>query len=115
MTMYSVIPQTQVKNPGVDMPVGIVGCISFVSVIYSLLALVLVLMVPYDQIDTAASFSTAFTQVGYNWGQVSPAHVGLLQMCLLQPCLCERGLLLGIVRQLQQQWAVLQAPGHWYV
>jgi basic amino acid/polyamine antiporter, APA family len=65
---------TQVKNPGVDMPVGIVGCISFVSILYTSLALVLVLMVPYTEIDTAASFSTAFTQVGYNWGQVRGVH-----------------------------------------
>jgi len=59
----------EVKNPGVDMPIGIVGCISFVTIIYTVMALCLVMMVPYDQIDTAASFATAFTQVGYPWGQ----------------------------------------------
>ena len=53
-----------------DMPVGIVGCISFVTIVYTLLALALVLMVPYTEIDTAASFATAFSQVGYPWGQV---------------------------------------------
>jgi len=59
----------EVKNPGVDMPIGIVGCISFVTIIYTLMALCLVMMVPYYEIDTAASFATAFTQVGYSWGQ----------------------------------------------
>lgn len=77
------------KNPGVDMPIGIVGCISFVSIIYSLLALVLVLMVPYDKIDTAASFSTAFTQVGYPWGQVRACCRCPRQLCLVEiGCCC---------------------------
>ena len=58
------------KNPGVDMPVGIVGCISFVTIIYTLMALCLVMMVPYTDIDISASFATAFKQVGYPWGQV---------------------------------------------
>jgi APA family basic amino acid/polyamine antiporter len=59
-----------VKNPAVDMPVGIVGCISLVTVIYCAMALCLVMMVPYDQIDTSASFAAAFMQVGMPWGRV---------------------------------------------
>ncbi|KAF6256039.1 amino acid permease family protein [Scenedesmus sp. NREL 46B-D3] len=59
----------EVKNPAVDMPVGIVGCITFVGIIYTLMSLCLVMMVPYDQLDPAASFATAFTQVGLPWGQ----------------------------------------------
>ena len=68
--MLSFISGLQVKNPGVDMPIGIVGCISFVTIIYTVMALCLVMMVPYYDIDTEASFATAFTQVGYPWGQV---------------------------------------------
>eukprot|EP00882_Tetradesmus_deserticola_P001730 GHRQ01001859.1.p1 GENE.GHRQ01001859.1~~GHRQ01001859.1.p1 ORF type:complete len:634 (+),score=216.50 GHRQ01001859.1:64-1902(+) len=59
----------EVKNPAIDMPVGIVGCITFVGLIYTLMSLCLVSMVPYDQLDPAASFATAFTQVGLPWGQ----------------------------------------------
>jgi len=59
-----------VNNPAVDMPVGIVGCISLVTVIYCAMALCLVMMVPYDQIDTSASFAAAFMQVGMPWGRV---------------------------------------------
>ncbi|WIA18741.1 hypothetical protein OEZ85_003431 [Tetradesmus obliquus] len=59
----------EVKNPAVDMPVGIVGCISFVTVVYCLMALCIVMMVPYHMIDPRASFATAFTQVGLPWGQ----------------------------------------------
>eukprot|EP00775_Hariotina_reticulata_P003840 gene3840-4097_t len=57
----------EVKNPAVDMPVGIVGCITFVGIIYTLMSLCLVMMVPYDQLDVSASFSTAFRQVGLPW------------------------------------------------
>lgn len=59
----------EVKNPAVDMPVGIVGCISFVTIVYCAMALCIVMMVPYHQIDEKASFATAFTQVGLPWGQ----------------------------------------------
>jgi amino acid transporter len=40
-----------------------------VGIIYTLMSLCLVMMVPYDQLDPAASFATAFTQVGLPWGQ----------------------------------------------
>jgi amino acid transporter len=43
--------------------------ITFVGLIYTLMSLCLVMMVPYDQLDPAASFATAFTQVGLPWGQ----------------------------------------------
>ncbi|WIA39047.1 hypothetical protein OEZ86_005191 [Tetradesmus obliquus] len=59
----------EVKNPAVDMPVGIVGCITFVGIIYTLMSLCLVMMVPYHSLDPAASFATAFTQVGLPWGR----------------------------------------------
>ncbi len=42
---------------------------SFVVVIYTLMSLCLVMMVPYDQLDAAASFATAFSQVGLPWGR----------------------------------------------
>ncbi|KAF8072860.1 CAT1 [Scenedesmus sp. PABB004] len=60
----------EVKDPGRDMPIGIVGCISFVTVVYCLMALCIVLMVPYHLIDPAASFATAFRQVGMPWGSI---------------------------------------------
>jgi hypothetical protein len=34
-----------------------------------LMALCLVMMVPYSSLDSEASFATAFTQVGLPWGQ----------------------------------------------
>jgi amino acid transporter len=43
--------------------------ITFVGIIYTLMSLCLVMMVPYHALDPAASFATAFTQVGMPWGQ----------------------------------------------
>jgi hypothetical protein len=45
----------QVKNPAVDMPVGIVGCISFVTVVYCAMALCIVMMVPYNMVRVCRS------------------------------------------------------------
>ena len=44
----------EVKKPARDMPIGIVSCISFVTVIYVLMALSLVLMVPYTEVRPPA-------------------------------------------------------------
>ena len=50
----------EVKKPSRDMPIGIVSCISIVTVIYVIMALSLVMMVPYKAIDQAAAFAAAF-------------------------------------------------------
>lgn len=68
----------EVGNPRFDMPVGIVGCISLVTFIYFLMALCLVMMVPYSAINSATSFAAAFTYVGYDWGQYLVALGALL-------------------------------------
>jgi len=52
----------ETKNPAVDMPIGIVGCMLLATVVYVAMALCIVLMVPYQQIDTGASFATAMVQ-----------------------------------------------------
>ncbi|MBW1992155.1 MAG: amino acid permease [Deltaproteobacteria bacterium] len=55
----------EAKNPSRDVPFGIIG--SLVSLIYLVMALVLVGMVPYQQVDPDAPFSAAFRQVGLPW------------------------------------------------
>lgn len=57
----------EVINPKKDMPVGILGSVSIVTVIYVLMGAVLSLMVPYDLIDPAAPFTAAFEYAGWNW------------------------------------------------
>lgn len=50
----------QVKNPAVDMPLGIVGAVSICGVLYVALSLVLCAAVPYSDIKVGAPFSAAF-------------------------------------------------------
>lgn len=57
----------EVKKPARDMPVGIISCITFVTVVYVLMGLSLVLMVPRAQIDPAAAFAAAFQAAGMPW------------------------------------------------
>ncbi|KVI04837.1 cationic amino acid transporter 1-like [Cynara cardunculus var. scolymus] len=59
----------ETKNPGRDIPVGLVGSMMVVITIYSLLATVLCLMQPYNQINRDAPFSIAFQAVGMNWAK----------------------------------------------
>ncbi|KAI8465522.1 MAG: amino acid permease-domain-containing protein [Monoraphidium minutum] len=68
----------EVKNPAVDMPIGIVSCITFVTIIYILMALSLVMMVPYTKIDPRAAFAAAFETAGMPWMRVIVALGALL-------------------------------------
>lgn len=45
----------EVKKPSRDMPIGIVSCIVFVTLTYILMALSLVMMVPYNKVGTRYS------------------------------------------------------------
>jgi amino acid transporter len=40
----------QVKNPSVDLPIGIVGSLVVCAFLYALMCVVICLMVPYDQV-----------------------------------------------------------------
>ncbi|KAJ0725669.1 putative amino acid/polyamine transporter I, cationic amino acid transporter [Helianthus annuus] len=68
----------ETKNPGRDIPVGLVGSMMAVITIYSLLATVLCLMQPYNQIDRDAPFSIVFHAAGMNWAKYIVA-LGALQ------------------------------------
>ncbi|CAI5516654.1 unnamed protein product [Closterium sp. Naga37s-1] len=58
----------EVANPAVDLPIGIVGSVAVVAVIYGFMALSLCLLVPYPQIDADAPFSSALRQLaGWGW------------------------------------------------
>ncbi|GJU26061.1 cationic amino acid transporter 6, chloroplastic-like protein [Tanacetum coccineum] len=57
----------EIKNPSKSLPLGIVGSVLIVSVIYCLMALSLCMMVPYNQISSSASFSVAFQSIGWKW------------------------------------------------
>ena len=55
------------RNPEQDVPFGIIGSLALCSLIYLAVALVLVGMVSYTQVNPDAPFSTVFRQVGLPW------------------------------------------------
>lgn len=57
----------QVKNPGIDLPIGIVGSLIVCAFLYALMCVVICLMVPYTQIDINAPFSEVrcFTELSH--------------------------------------------------
>ncbi|MCD7448242.1 catalase A [Datura stramonium] len=59
----------ETKNPGRDIPIGLIGSMVITTFLYCLLAITLCLMQPYQKIDTLAPFSVAFKSVGLNWAQ----------------------------------------------
>ncbi|CAI9089660.1 OLC1v1024276C1 [Oldenlandia corymbosa var. corymbosa] len=59
----------ETKNPGRDIPIGLVGSMVVTTTLYCLLAITLCLMVPYARIDADAPFSVAFKEVGWSWAQ----------------------------------------------
>ena len=50
----------QVISPKKDLPVGLLGSLGVVTVLYVLMAATIVLIVPYTLIDPKAAFAAAF-------------------------------------------------------
>nr|CAD1844974.1 unnamed protein product [Ananas comosus var. bracteatus] len=58
----------EIRNPTKSLPIGIAGSVLIVSVLYSLMALALCSMIPYNEISENAPFSSAFEKkVGWKW------------------------------------------------
>ncbi|KAI9173423.1 hypothetical protein LWI28_001147 [Acer negundo] len=57
----------EIQNPSKSLPIGIVGSVLVVSLLYCLMALSLCIMVPYNKITKEASFSMAFEKMGWKW------------------------------------------------
>lgn len=68
----------ETKNPGKDIPIGLIGSMTIVTFAYCVMALTLCLMVPYNQIDKDAPFTLAFEKVGMKWAKYIVA-VGALK------------------------------------
>ncbi|XP_052179816.1 cationic amino acid transporter 1-like [Diospyros lotus] len=68
----------EIKNPGRDIPIGLIGSMIVIIVAYCLLAATLCLMQPYTQIDPDAPFTLAFQATGMNWAKYIVA-VGALK------------------------------------
>ena len=60
----------ETKNPGKDLPIGILGSLAISGILYCAMAGVITGMVSYEQIDVDAPFSVAFTKNGIPWASV---------------------------------------------
>lgn len=70
----------EVKKPSRDIPVGLVGSMSLITVVYCLMALVLAMMVKYTEIDVNAAYSVVFEQLGLKWAKYLVSIVALKGM-----------------------------------
>ncbi|PRQ30752.1 putative amino acid/polyamine transporter I, cationic amino acid transporter [Rosa chinensis] len=68
----------EVKQPSKDIPVGLIGSMSLITVIYCLMALALVMMQKYTEVSADAAYSVAFTAIGMNWAKY------LVSICALK-------------------------------
>ncbi|ERM99164.1 hypothetical protein AMTRI_Chr02g212260 [Amborella trichopoda] len=70
----------ETKDPGRDIPIGLVGSMAITTLAYCLLAVTLCLMQPYAEIDKDAPFSVAFQAVGMGWAKYIVAFGALKGM-----------------------------------
>ncbi|KAK6240379.1 hypothetical protein SCA6_005768 [Theobroma cacao] len=70
----------EIKNPGRDIPIGLIGSMLVIITVYCLLAATLCLMQPYSQIDVNAPFTLAFKAVGLKWAHYIVAFGALKGM-----------------------------------
>lgn len=59
----------ETKNPSRDIPIGLIGSMSIITVVYCLMAVALPMMQKYTDIDTNAAYSVAFQSVGMTWAK----------------------------------------------
>ncbi|XP_057971347.1 cationic amino acid transporter 1-like isoform X2 [Malania oleifera] len=70
----------EVKNPGRDIPIGLIGAMFITITVYCAMAATLCLMQPYSQIDVDAPFTVAFQAAGMTWAKYVVASGALKGM-----------------------------------
>lgn len=82
----------ETRDPGRDLPIGILGSLSICAVLYALMSLVITGMVPSSEIDVQAPFAVAFRDRGMPWaeslisfGAVAAITTALLSSLMGQP------------------------------
>ncbi|CAA0808468.1 Cationic amino acid transporter 8- vacuolar [Striga hermonthica] len=70
----------EVKKPSRDIPIGLVGSMSLITIVYCLMALVLAMMVRYTQVDVNAAYSVVFDQIGVKWAKYLVSFIALKGM-----------------------------------
>jgi basic amino acid/polyamine antiporter, APA family len=103
------------RDPQRDVPFGVIGSLVLSSLIYLAVALVLVGMVPYQNIDPSAPFSTVFRQVGLNWASEVVAVGALIGITsvLYMLLLAQPRVLFAMARDgLLPRWVATLHPRH---
>ncbi|KAK3426876.1 hypothetical protein EUGRSUZ_F03209 [Eucalyptus grandis] len=59
----------ETKKPSRDIPIGLAGSMTVITVIYCLMALALTMMQKYTEIDCNAAYSVAFSRIGMKWAK----------------------------------------------
>ncbi|KAI6690246.1 hypothetical protein NL676_027074 [Syzygium grande] len=59
----------ETKKPSRDIPIGLAGSMTVITVIYCLMALALTMMQKYTEIDPNAAYSVAFARIGMKWAK----------------------------------------------
>lgn len=70
----------ETKNPGRDIPVGLIGSMTCTTFLYCMLSVTLCLMQKYWDVDENAAFSVAFEKVGMSWAKYIVAFGALKGM-----------------------------------
>ncbi|KAL8108447.1 cationic amino acid transporter 1-like [Apium graveolens] len=70
----------EIKNPGRDIPIGLIGSMLITITLYCLLSATLCLMQPYSTLDADAPFTIAFEAVGMSWAKYIVAFGALKGM-----------------------------------
>ncbi|KAL7129300.1 hypothetical protein ABFS83_13G057000 [Erythranthe nasuta] len=70
----------EVKKPSRDIPIGLVGSMSLITIVYCLMALALSMMVKYTEVDVNAAYSVVFEKIGMKWAKYLVSIVALKGM-----------------------------------
>ncbi|RDX62125.1 Cationic amino acid transporter 1, partial [Mucuna pruriens] len=70
----------ETKNPGRDIPIGLIGSMACTTFLYCMMSVTLCLMQRFNNVDEKAAFSVAFEAVGMHWAKYIVAFGALKGM-----------------------------------
>ncbi|XP_021764667.1 cationic amino acid transporter 8, vacuolar [Chenopodium quinoa] len=70
----------ETKKPSRDIPIGLVGSMSIITVIYCLMSLTLTMMQKYTEIDVNAPYTVVFEKIGMKWAKYLVSIIALKGM-----------------------------------
>ena len=91
----------ETKQPSRDIPIGLLGSMSLITVVYCLMAFSLTMLQKYSEIDRNAAFSVAFGNIGMHWAKY------LVSICALKGM--TSGMLVGSLGQARYTTQIARA------